>query len=127
MNAPLILIVDDNADNASLARDYLASKHYRTAIASDGLSAMKLIGELRPDLVLMDIQMPGIDGIEAIRRIRASPSLQAMPVIALTALAMTGDRERCLEAGADEYVSKPVSMRALAEIIARHLARRAEP
>jgi CheY-like chemotaxis protein len=120
---PLILIVDDNASNAGIVFDYLISKGYSAAVAGDGISALQLIDELRPSLVLMDIQMPEMDGIAAIQRIRADASLQAMPVIALTALAMIGDRERCLEAGADEYVSKPVTMRALAEIIVRHLGR----
>ncbi len=122
MGVQMILIVDDNADNAGLVFDYLTSKGYHTIIARDGRSALKLINEQRPDLVLMDIQMPEMDGIKVIRQIRADQCLQAMPVIALTALAMPGDRERCLDAGADEYVSKPVSMRALAEIVARHLA-----
>jgi CheY-like chemotaxis protein len=119
--ASLILIVDDNALNAVLVSDYLTSKGYRTIVANDGRNAIELAGDLRPDLVLMDIQMPAMNGIEAIRRIRADPHVRATPVIALTALAMPGDRERCLNAGANEYVSKPVSMRTLAETIVRHL------
>jgi len=117
----LILIVDDNALNAILVSDYLTSKGYRTIVTNDGSNAMDLVSELQPDLVLMDIQMPAMNGIEAIRHIRADPHVQTTPVIALTALAMPGDRERCLNAGANEYVSKPVSMRTLAEIIAQHL------
>ncbi|MEI7646381.1 MAG: response regulator [Chloroflexales bacterium] len=123
-NAPHILIVDDHADYASLISDYLISKGYRTSVASDGHSGLALISELRPALVLMDIQMPQMDGIAAIQHIRADTCLRQIPVIALTALAMTGDRERCLDAGADEYVSKPIGLRALAEIIARHLMHR---
>ena len=119
--ASLILIVDDNALNAILVSDYLTSKGYRTIVANDGRNAIELAGDLRPDLVLMDIQMPAMNGIEAIRRIRADPHVRATPVIALTALAMPGDRERCLNAGANEYVSKPVRMRTLTEIIVRHL------
>ncbi|NTW00209.1 MAG: response regulator [Oscillochloris sp.] len=124
MSAALIMIVDDHADNANLVTDYLTSKGYRTVVASDGQTALDIISVLMPDLVLMDIQMPGIDGLQAIQYIRADVRFQAMPIIALTALAMTGDRERCIEAGADEYVSKPVSMRILASIIASHLATR---
>jgi len=119
--ASLILIVDDNALNAILVSDYLTSKGYRTIVVNDGRNAIELAGDLRPDLVLMDIQMPAMNGIEAIRRIRADPHVRATPVIALTALAMPGDRERCLNAGANEYVSKPVRMRTLTEIIVRHL------
>lgn len=117
----LILIVDDNAFNAILVSDYLTSKGYRTIVANDGRNAIELVDDLRPNLVLMDIQMPAMNGIEAICHIRADPHVRATPVIALTALAMPGDRERCLNAGANEYVSKPVSMRTLAEIIGQHL------
>lgn len=77
--------------------------------------------EDKPDIILMDIQMPGMDGLEAIRHIRADPASPRMPIIALTALALPGDRERCLQAGADEYMAKPVGLKELVEMIGRKL------
>jgi CheY-like chemotaxis protein len=87
--------------------------------AINGLLAVKMARELRPALILMDIQMPVLDGLAAIREIRADPAMAATPIVALTALAMPGDRERCLSAGATDYMSKPVSLKALAEMVNR--------
>jgi CheY-like chemotaxis protein len=89
----------------------------KTGLARNGNEAIDRAREQRPDLILMDIQMPGLDGLEAIRRIRSDPPLASIPIVALTALAMPGDRERCLEAGANEYLNKPVSLKRLKEII----------
>lgn len=117
-----ILLVDDNKISVDTLSDYLQFKGYKVIIAYDGLNAVRLTREKNPDLVLMDIQMPGIDGLEAIRRIRADKQRKNLPIIALTALAMPGDKERCLEAGATAYYSKPYSLRRLIQAIKKELA-----
>jgi CheY-like chemotaxis protein len=98
---------------------YLDELHHRVVVARNGQEAITRAIESRPDLILMDIQMPVLDGLAAIQQIRALPALAATPIVALTALAMPGDRTRCLEAGADEYMSKPVSLRELADLVDR--------
>jgi PAS domain S-box-containing protein len=108
-----ILLAEDNEDNISLMLDYLPRQGYEVVVARDGSEALLMARELRPAAILMDIQMPVMDGIEATRRIRADADLHDTPVIALTALAMPGDRDRCLAAGADAYLIKPVSLRDL--------------
>jgi PAS domain S-box-containing protein len=118
---PVVLIAEDNLANQTVYADYLIAKGYRVSVAANGLEALDRARETRPDLILMDIQMPRLDGLEAIRRIRADPNLQAIPIIALTALAMPGDRERCLAAGANDYLTKPVSLILLARTLATHL------
>ncbi|HHH39101.1 MAG TPA: response regulator [Sedimenticola sp.] len=118
-----LLLVEDNAQNAEMFATYLRHRGYRVTIAGDGAEAVVKAMELLPEMVLMDIQMPGMDGLEATRRIRRIPEMQRRPIIALTALAMPGDRERCLEAGADAYLSKPVGMKELERTIRKWLAR----
>jgi signal transduction histidine kinase/ActR/RegA family two-component response regulator len=117
-DAPLILLAEDNEDNITTFTDFLSARGYRLMEARNGEEALERAREERPAVVLMDIQMPGMDGLEATRHFRRDPQLADIPIIALTALAMPGDRERCLEAGANEYVSKPVSLKKLAETIA---------
>ena len=114
---PLILIVDDNTFSVRGLKDYLVFKGYCVELAADGETAIERAEGLHPDLIFMDIQMPGMDGLEAIRRIRLVPGLSAIPIVALTALAMPGDRDRTLEAGATEYVSKPASLDQLHRLI----------
>ena len=97
--------------------DYLNDKGYQVIRAGNGLEAVEQALENKPDLILMDIQIPGINGFEVIKRIRAAPGFDSVPIIALTALAMPGDRERCLEAGANEYLTKPVGLKALTQMI----------
>ena len=121
---PLILVVDDNELIIETISDFLSAQHFRVAAARNGPELLAVAPGLRPDLILMDIQMPVMDGLEATRRLRVHPDAQLAktPIIALTALAMTGDRERCLAAGANEYMSKPVSLKNLLEMIRALLA-----
>jgi two-component system, cell cycle response regulator DivK len=110
-----ILVVEDNEKNMKLFRDVLHASGYRTLEAATGERAVELVFEHRPDLVLMDIQLPDIDGVEALARLRADERFSSVPVLALTAQAMEGDRERFLAAGFDGYLSKPVN---IAEFVA---------
>ncbi|HEX9416988.1 MAG TPA: response regulator [Gaiellaceae bacterium] len=110
MAGELILVVEDNEKNMKLFRDVLQATGYRTLEATSGEQALELAAEHVPDLVLMDIQLPGIDGMTALGRLRGDERTASITVIALTAQAMQGDRERFLEAGFDGYVSKPVNV-----------------
>jgi CheY-like chemotaxis protein len=112
-----VLIVEDNLANIDTIGDYLAVKGYQVLMAADGREGIALAQRHRPDLILMDVQMPGMDGLEAIRRIRQDPPIAAIPIIALTALALPADRDRCLAAGADDYLSKPVRLKQLTSSI----------
>ena len=113
----LILLAEDNEANISTFSEYLEAKGYRTLLASNGKEAIALAKDHHPDLILMDIQMPVMDGLEAIQHIRLDPNLVDIPIIALTALAMTGDRERCMAAGASDYLAKPIKLKTLADTI----------
>jgi signal transduction histidine kinase/ActR/RegA family two-component response regulator len=112
-----ILIAEDNAANILTLGDYLESHGYEISIAHDGAEALEKAESLKPDIILMDIQMPTMNGLEAMTHLRANPRFSTTPIIALTALAMPGDRERCLQAGASEYMSKPVSLKSLLKTI----------
>ncbi len=112
-----ILLAEDNEDNIAMVSEYLSINGYQVTIARNGIEALEQARTRRPDIILMDIQMPGMDGLEVMRHIRADHNLAKVPIIALTALAMAGDRERCIEAGADEYMSKPISLKKLRTII----------
>jgi PAS domain S-box-containing protein len=116
--APLILLAEDNDTTISTIVEYLEIRGYRMAVAQNGRQALQMAKQLKPNLVLMDIQMPEIDGIEATRLLKTDSELAQIPIIALTALAMPGDREKCLAAGVNEYLPKPVSLKKLAEAIA---------
>ena len=111
------MIAEDNEANISTLTDYLEANGYRIIVAMNGEEAIALSETHQPDLILMDIQMPIMDGLSAIKLIRLNPNLADIPIIALTALAMAGDRERCLAAGANEYISKPIKLKALSQII----------
>ena len=115
-----ILVVEDNEKNMKLFRDVLHATGYRTLEATTGGQGVELAAEHRPDLVLMDIQLPDIDGVEALGRLRANERTASMPVLALTALAMQGDRERFLAAGFDGYISKPVDIVELVGTVKQH-------
>lgn len=119
---PLILLTEDNQANIITVSSYLKAKNYRVLLAENGQEAIELAKKHQPDLILMDVQMPGMDGLEATRQIRAYPALAQTPIIALTALAMVGDRERCLEAGANDYLTKPVKLKQLVLTIQQLLA-----
>ena len=119
----LILLAEDNENNISILTDFLQVQGYRLVVARNGQEALERAHEERPAVVLMDIQMPGMDGLEATRRLRAEPALADLPIIAVTALAMPGDRERCLAAGVNEYLSKPVNLTELVRLIQNQLNR----
>jgi CheY-like chemotaxis protein len=114
---PLILLAEDNKTNIETFMLYLTHSGYEIAIANDGIEAVNLAQSLQPDLILMDIQMPGMDGFESISKIRQIPEIMHVPIVALTALAMPGDREKCLTSGADRYLSKPAKLKQLRQAI----------
>ena len=115
---PNILLAEDNEANIKTLTDYLNAKGYNVSVARDGLEAVEQAASM-PDIILMDIQMPNMNGIEAMEKIQTMESISHIPIVALTALAMPGDRERCLAAGALDYLSKPVSLKALNAVIER--------
>jgi two-component system, cell cycle response regulator DivK len=108
----VILVVEDNERNLKLLRDVLEYAGYDVRVARTGEDGVTLAIKEPPDLVLMDLQLPGIDGMEALRQLRASPRTADVPVVAVTAQAMKQDRERALDAGFNGYVEKPISVRA---------------
>lgn len=120
MTGEQILVVEDNEKNMKLFRDVLIATGYRTLEATTGGEAVDLASEHTPDLVLMDIQLPDLDGVEALRQLRANERTAAIPVLALTAQAMRGDRERFLAEGFDGYLSKPVNVRELIGVVREH-------
>jgi CheY-like chemotaxis protein len=119
-----ILIVDDNATNLKLVAYLMKANGYTVDTALDAESAIEAIRHHLPDVILMDIQLPGIDGLELTRRLKADPATRDIVIIAVTAYAMKGDQTKALAAGCNDYITKPIDTRALPETIARHLARR---
>jgi CheY-like chemotaxis protein len=120
---PIILLIEDTKEATAMVTDYLQMAGYQVISARDALTGMDLAKRVHPDLILMDVQLPGMDGLDATRRLRADPDFRTLPIIALTALAMPGDRERCLAAGMSDYVTKPVSLKKLAKVIDEYLLR----
>ena len=118
----VILVVEDNERNLKLLRDLLEYEGYDVRVARTGEDAVTLAVKKPPDLVLMDLQLPGIDGMEALRRLRESPRTVDIPVVAVTAQAMKQDRERVLQAGFNGYVEKPISVRAFPDQVRRFLS-----
>ena len=114
-----VLIVEDNEKNMKLARDILRAKGYATLEAVNGLDGVKLALEHKPDLVLMDIQLPDINGIEAFERIRANADTAAIPVVAFTASVTVNDRSRIGDAGFDGFLSKPINLKEFVETVRR--------
>ena len=119
-----ILIVEDNPINMRLIEMTLRAKNYTLLQATDGEEALDVAKEGRPDLILMDIQLPKIDGLEVTRRLKKTKAFRRIPVIAMTAYAMKGDKERAIEAGCDAYLSKPINTRELPGMIAEMLSQR---
>jgi len=120
-----VLIVEDNERNMKLFRDVLSAKGYATLEATSGEEAVELALEHAPEVVLMDIMLPDVDGVEALRRLRADERTSSIPVLALTAQAMSGDRDRFLAAGFDGYVPKPVDITELVGLVCQHCKRNA--
>lgn len=118
-----ILVVEDNPMNLKLARDVLEAKGYQVLAAENGEDGVTLARTAHPDLVLMDIQLPGIDGVEALARLRADPATAAVPVVAFTASVMAGDRSRVTAAGFDAFVTKPIELKSFLATLAKLLER----
>jgi two-component system cell cycle response regulator DivK len=118
----LILVVEDHEDNRRMLRDLLTSVGIEMREAVTGIEGVAMAKALRPDLILMDIQLPGIDGYEATRRIKAEPALESVPIIVVTSYALSGDQNKAFAAGCAAYVSKPYSPRQLLATIREHLA-----
>ena len=116
-----ILVVEDNPDNRTLITDVLASMNYEVLVAEDGEEGVAKTEKEVPDLILMDLSLPKMDGWTAVKAIKKNAALAHIPIIALTAHAMVGDREKALEAGCNDYVSKPIDLRELASKLAHFL------
>lgn len=127
MNATRVLVVEDNERNLKLVRDVLQYAGYEIIEASTGKEGVELAQSLTPDVILMDLQLPDIDGMEALRRIRKSPATADVPVIAVTAFAMRNDRARAFDAGFDGYLEKPLSVRELPAQVQQFLTARRTP
>jgi two-component system cell cycle response regulator DivK len=116
-----ILVVEDQADNRQILRDLLTSEGYRVIEAQDGEEGVRAAAAERPDLILMDIQLPRLDGYEATRRIKADPALRAIPIIVVTSYSLSGDEAKARAAGCDDFVPKPYSRRQLMDKISQYL------
>ncbi len=128
MSAPAtILVVDDNATNLKLACYVLEGEGHTVLAAKDAQEALDLLEKSAPDLILMDIQMPGMDGLTLTRRLKADPARQHIPIVALTSFAMKGDDVKARDAGCDGYITKPIDAVKLPALIAEILQRRTKP
>jgi two-component system, cell cycle response regulator DivK len=116
-----VLIVEDNELNMKLFRDLLEAHGYQTSGTSNGVEALDLVRKMRPDLILMDIQLPQVSGLEVTRWIKDDPELRTIPVVAVTAFAMKGDEERIREGGCEAYLSKPISVGKFIETVRRFI------
>lgn len=121
MTKPSILIVDDNAANMKLLSFVLVSGGYDVRSAADANEALRILEEFRPQLILMDLQLPGMDGLELTRRLKADPPFFGTTIVAVTASAMKGDAEKAKLAGCDGYITKPIDTRAILRVVAEHL------
>jgi len=123
MSGEHILIVDDNPTNLKLVAYLMKANGYQVSTAMDAEAALARIQDQRPALILMDVQLPGIDGLELTRRLKADPVTRDIIIVAVTAYAMKGDLDKAVAAGCDDYVTKPIDTRALPETISLHLSR----
>lgn len=123
MASKRILYIEDNSENRLLVRRVLGAEGYQLIEASDGPSGLRVAEEIAPDLILMDINLPDVDGYEVTSRIRAIPHLARVPIVAMTANVMRGDREKSLAAGCDGYIQKPIDIDLLPQQIAKFLSR----
>ena len=117
----MILYIEDNPQNMRLVRKMLKIGGYEMIGADDGMSGLRMAEDTKPELILLDINLPDIDGTEVMARLKQIPSVADIPVIALTANAMYGDRERFIDAGCDDYVSKPINKTVLLETVAKYM------
>ncbi len=117
-----ILVVEDQEDNRQIIRDMLAGTGYEIIEAENGEQALAAIAKARPDLILMDIQLPVMDGYTATRRIKADPALRSIPIIAVTSYALSGEEKKAREAGCDDYIPKPYSPRELLAKVRQYLS-----
>lgn len=124
MPGELVLVVEDNATGAKLVEYLLKAHGYKVTVANDAAEALAAIREQHPDVILMDIQLPGVDGLAIVRQLRADVATRGLLIIAVTAYAMKGDKEKALAAGCDGYITKPIDTRTLPAAIARLLERR---
>lgn len=118
---PRILVVEDNPMNLELVRDILTAEGYEVIEAADGATGVAVAAIEHPALILMDLQLPGLDGLEATRQIRADPALRDIPIVAVTAHAMKGDDDKALAAGCDGFVAKPIQVRAFVATVKKFL------
>ena len=118
-----ILVVEDNSINMRLLEMTLGNKGYSLLEATDGEEALAVVVKERPDLIIMDVRLPKVNGLEVTRRLRQTPGLSQIPILALTAAAMKGNREEAIEAGCDAYIPKPIKTRQLPEVVAEMLRR----
>jgi two-component system, cell cycle response regulator DivK len=124
MSNAVILYIEDNIDNRTLIRRILTSEGYELKEAGNAGEAMEMLGSLHPDLILMDINMPDVDGYTLTSQIRTISGFESIPIVALTANVMRGDRERSLEAGCDGYIQKPIDIDLLPQQIERYLRKK---
>jgi len=127
MAGETILVVEDNAVNRRLAEFLLRANGYQVREASTAPEAFEILKTERPDLILMDVQLPGMDGLEATRRLKANAATRDIPVVAVTSYAMTGDREKALAAGCVGYITKPIDKTTFIHEVAAHLGAKSSP
>lgn len=123
MGGQRVLVVDDNLTNLKLIEYLLQSRGYEVVTAFDAESALQVVRTARPALVLMDLQLPGMDGLELTRQLKANPDTRQIAIVAVTAYAMKGDEQRALAAGCDAYIAKPIDTRTLPDVVEKYLHR----
>lgn len=127
MKGDPILMVDDNPGNVKLLSFILTKLGYDVRVAVDASQALGILEDFRPRLILMDLQLPGMDGLELTRRLKANPAYREIVIVAVTASAMKGDEQRARDAGCDGYITKPIETRVLPELVEQYLALQARP